>query len=130
MKRFFSPVSSTGLSTPIISDGGNQVAEETESTPETKTTVEMGPPHLTSSNPPAMTTQESYNHGIPDDALGQFGKGDIEADPGLRKPIESLDSDIREAARRIYINMGPCQPTDHKYKKKQRKIFKNKKLSC
>ena len=92
MKRFFPPVSATGLSTPIISDGGNQVAEEIESTPETETTVEMRPPHYTSSNPPAMSTRERNNHSIPADALGQFRKGDIEANPGLRKPIESLPS--------------------------------------
>jgi hypothetical protein len=37
-----------------------------------------------------MSTRERNNHGIPADALGQFRKGDIEADPGLRNPIESL----------------------------------------
>ena len=93
------------------------MAEEIESTPETETTVEMRPPHYTSSNPPAMSTPESNNLGNPADAHDQFRKGDIELDPGLRKPIESLDPNIRDAARRIYINMGPCQPTEHKYKK-------------
>ena len=91
MKRFFSLVSATGLSTPIISDGGNQVAEETESTPETETTVEMGPPYSTSSNPPAMSTGERNNHGIPARALGQFHKGDIEADPILENQLKVYD---------------------------------------
>ncbi|XP_040249862.1 uncharacterized protein [Aegilops tauschii subsp. strangulata] len=117
MKRFFSLLSPTSVSTPIILDGGNQVTEEAESTPETETTIEMGPPPSTSSDPPAMSTPESNNLGNPADARDQFCKSDIEADPGLRKPIESLDPNIRDAARRIYINMGPCQPTDHKYKK-------------
>mgnify|MGYP005830018055 CR=1 FL=1 len=105
------------VSTPIILDGGNQATEGAESTPETDTTIEMGPPPSTSSDPPAMSTPESNNLGNPADARDQFCKSDIEADPGLRKPIESLDPNIRDAARRIYINMGPCQPTDHKYKK-------------
>ena len=31
---------------------------------------------------------------------------DIVADPGLRKPIEELDVDIRDAARREYLLLG------------------------
>ena len=84
----------------------------------------MGPPPSTSSNPPAMFIRESDNHGIPTSAPDQFRKGDIQPDPGLRKPIESLDPDLRDVARSMYINMGPCQPTDHKYRKtKKRKFF-------
>ncbi|KAI4965078.1 hypothetical protein ZWY2020_057526 [Hordeum vulgare] len=33
----------------------------------------------------------------------------------LRKPIEELDVNIRDAARRGYLVMGPCQPVGHKY---------------
>jgi hypothetical protein len=38
---------------------------------------------------------------------------DIVADPGLRKPIEELDVNIRDAARREYLVMDPCQPVGH-----------------
>jgi hypothetical protein len=34
----------------------------------------------------------------------------IVADPGLRKPIEEFHHDIRDDARRAYLQMGPCQP--------------------
>ena len=114
------------VSTHIILDGGNQATEGAESTPETDTTIEMGPPPSTSSDPPAMSTPESNNIGNPADAHDQFRKGDIEPDPGRRKPIESLDPNIRDAARRIYINMGPCQPTDHKYKKHPKERLQRK----
>ena len=40
---------------------------------------------------------------------------DIVADPGLRKPIEELDVNIRDAARREYLLLGPCQTIGHKY---------------
>uniref|UniRef100_A0A8I6Y8A0 TTF-type domain-containing protein n=1 Tax=Hordeum vulgare subsp. vulgare TaxID=112509 RepID=A0A8I6Y8A0_HORVV len=40
---------------------------------------------------------------------------DIIADPGLRKPIEELDVNVGDAARREYLVMGPCQPVGHKY---------------
>ena len=33
--------------------------------------------------------------------------GDVESDPGKRIPIEELDPDIRDLARREYISMGP-----------------------
>jgi hypothetical protein len=39
------------------------------------------------------------------------------ADPGLRMPIEQIDTNIRDAARRAYIAKGPCQPKGHKYPK-------------
>uniref|UniRef100_A0A8R7URU1 Uncharacterized protein n=1 Tax=Triticum urartu TaxID=4572 RepID=A0A8R7URU1_TRIUA len=50
---------------------------------------------------------------ILDCARGQLREGDIHHDPGLRKPIESLYLDIRDVARRMDVNMGPCQPTGH-----------------
>jgi hypothetical protein len=47
-----------------------------------------------------------------------LGPGDIESDPGLRKPIEQLDPDVRDLARREYISRGPCQTTNHTYERK------------
>ena len=41
----------------------------------------------------------------------------IVSDPGLRTPIEDLDPNIRDVARREYINLGQCQPLGHKYKR-------------
>ena len=63
----------------------------TEATPENETNREMGPPPLTSNNPPSISTRESN---IPDSARGQLREGDIQPDPGLRKPIESLDLEL------------------------------------
>jgi hypothetical protein len=37
------------------------------------------------------------------------------ANPGLRVPIENLDPNIRDAIKREYILMGPCQPKGHSY---------------
>jgi hypothetical protein len=41
----------------------------------------------------------------------------IVSDPGLRTPIEDFDSNIKNVARRECINLGPCQPIGHKYKR-------------
>jgi hypothetical protein len=35
---------------------------------------------------------------------------DIVADPGLRKPIDEFPREIRDDAKRAYLQMGPCQP--------------------
>ena len=43
---------------------------------------------------------------------------DIVADPGLRKPIEEFDSNIRDEAKRAYLTMGPCQPAGHNFPEK------------
>jgi hypothetical protein len=40
---------------------------------------------------------------------------DIVADPGLRKPIDEYDVNIRDAVRREYLLQGPCQPIGHIY---------------
>ena len=37
----------------------------------------------------------------------QLKPGDIEPDPSKRIPIENLDPDIRDLARREYISKGP-----------------------
>jgi hypothetical protein len=44
---------------------------------------------------------------------------DIVADPGLRKPIDEYDVNIRDAVRREYLLQGPCQPIGHIYPKKR-----------
>jgi hypothetical protein len=44
---------------------------------------------------------------------------DIVADPGLRKPIDEYDVNIRDAVRREYLLHGPCQPVGHIYPKKR-----------
>lgn len=93
-------MAATEVSTPGVL-AGNQGAERTEATPENETAAEMGPP-------PSISTRESNIFVIPDSARGQLRGGDIEPDPGRRKPIESLDPDIRDVARRMYVNMGPC----------------------
>ncbi|EMS54004.1 hypothetical protein TRIUR3_11166 [Triticum urartu] len=86
MKSYFSSVAATEVSTPGVLAGGNEGAERSEATPENETNAEMGPPPLTSNNPPSISTRESN---IPDSARGQLREGDIQPDPRLRKPIES-----------------------------------------
>jgi hypothetical protein len=44
---------------------------------------------------------------------------DIVADPGLRKPIDEYDVNIRDVVRREYLLQGPCQPIGHIYPKKR-----------
>ena len=44
---------------------------------------------------------------------------DIVVDPGLRKPIDEYDVNIRDAVRREYLLQGPCQPIGHIYPKKR-----------
>ena len=59
MKRYFSSVAATEVSTPGVLAGGNEGAERSEATPENETNAEMGPPPLTSNNPPSISTRES-----------------------------------------------------------------------
>jgi hypothetical protein len=42
----------------------------------------------------------------------------IVVDPGLRKPIDEYNVNIRDAVRRGYLLQGPCQPIRHIYPKK------------
>ena len=86
-EEVFSSVAATEVSTPGVLAGGNEGAERSEATPENETNAEMGPPPLTSNNQPSISTRESN---IPDSARCQLREGDIQPDPGLRKPIESL----------------------------------------
>src|SRR4051812_16820824 len=60
---------------------------------------------------------------IPPRIAAQLKPGDVEPDPGKRIPIEDLDPDIRDLARRQYISMGTCQPTDHTYERTNGRSF-------
>lgn len=42
---------------------------------------------------------------------------DIVTDPGLRKPVDEFDVNIRDEVRREYVSRGPCQLTGHVYPK-------------
>nr|XP_034569857.1 zinc finger MYM-type protein 1-like [Setaria viridis] len=42
---------------------------------------------------------------------------DIVADPGQRKPIDDFHHDIRDEARRAYLQIGPYRPAGHKFPK-------------
>ena len=48
-----------------------------------------------------------------------LNQNNIVGDPGLRKRIEELDVNIRDAVRREYLLLGPCQPKGHIFPKKQ-----------
>ena len=43
----------------------------------------------------------------------------IVSNPGLRKPIESFNVNIRDRIRREYASKGPCQPHNHIFPKKK-----------
>ncbi|CAH9089888.1 unnamed protein product [Cuscuta epithymum] len=45
----------------------------------------------------------------------ELSDDDIVGDPGLRKPIETYDVNIRDKLRRRYLTKGPCQPRDFKF---------------
>jgi len=47
----------------------------------------------------------------------EFDMRDIVADPGDRKPIDDFHHDIRDEARRAYLQIGPYRPAGHKFPK-------------
>ena len=49
----------------------------------------------------------------------EINQNDIVSDPGLRKPIESFNVNIRDRIRREYASKGPCQPHNHIFLKKK-----------
>ena len=53
----------------------------------------------------------------------EINQDDIVSDPGLRKPIESFNVNIRDRIRREYASKGPCQPHNHIFPKKYGKII-------
>ena len=48
----------------------------------------------------------------------EINQDDIVSDPGLRKPIESFNVNIRDRIRREYASKCPCQPHNHIFSKK------------
>ena len=49
----------------------------------------------------------------------EIDENDIVADPGLRKPIDSFNVNMRDRIRREYVAKGPCQPKGHNFPKKK-----------
>ncbi|KAL6540509.1 hypothetical protein OROMI_024392 [Orobanche minor] len=49
----------------------------------------------------------------------EFNPDDIISDPGLRLPIESYNTNIRDQVRRAYLAKGPYQPCDYNFPQKQ-----------
>jgi hypothetical protein len=45
----------------------------------------------------------------------ELDMNDIVADPGLIKPIDEFPHEIRDDAKRAYLQMGPCQPFGHTF---------------
>jgi hypothetical protein len=75
------------------------------------------PPHGINLEPVVETVEteaqpSNVQQTIPGVVPNQNG---IIADPGLRVLIEDLDPNIRDAIKREYILMGPCQPKGHSY---------------
>jgi len=121
MKRFrtiisFYQVASNQESNKIIQDveiGTN--LDENENNPES---LDVGT---------AQNNMESTDTGIGIDVSGNMqsnpnvvlNQNNIVGDPGLRKRIEELDVNIRDAVRREYLLLGPCQPKGHIFPKKQ-----------
>ena len=71
----------------------------------------METPKPRKTGPSTQTTDNTPN------VRAELKLGDVESDLGKRIPIEDLDADIRNLARKEYISMGPCQPTTHAYER-------------
>jgi len=71
----------------------------------------------TSSQPASNNT--NANESPVESARVELNPDDINPDPGLRKPIEELHVDVRDAARREYLAMGPCRPKGHVYEQER-----------
>ncbi|CAM8913953.1 unnamed protein product [Rhodiola kirilowii] len=63
------------------------------------------------SNADILTTNVELEANLNDEEV-EIIETDIVADPGLRKPIESYESNIRDRIRREYVAKGPCHPKD------------------
>ena len=50
---------------------------------------------------------------------------DIVVDPGDRKPIDDFHHDIRDEARRAYLQIGPYSPAGHKFPKTKKMVNAN-----
>jgi hypothetical protein len=99
MKRFF----------PSISKAQSEETAQSEEPPQRENGTETG--SIPQSGPSIASRVANANT-----RLG-VGMNVIISDPGLRTPIEDLDPNIQDVARREYVNLGPCQPIGHKYKR-------------
>ncbi|KAL9667463.1 hypothetical protein QQ045_001823 [Rhodiola kirilowii] len=70
------------------------------------------------SNADILTTNVELEANLNDEEV-EIIETDIVADPGLRKPIESYESNIRDRIRREYVAKGQCQPKGHKFPRKK-----------
>ena len=50
---------------------------------------------------------------------------DIDADLGDRNPIDDFHHDIRDEARRAYLQIGPYRPASHKFPKTKKMVKAN-----
>ena len=48
----------------------------------------------------------------------EIDESDVVVDPGLRKPIDSFNVNMRDRIQRGYVTKGPCQTKGHTYPKK------------
>jgi hypothetical protein len=65
------------------------------------------PPEQQQVSPHIVVNMEDANTSTHEEGLTvELNPDDIVADPGLRKPIEELDVNVRDAARREYLVMG------------------------
>jgi hypothetical protein len=127
--RIFSSLRPVSSYFPSLSQAANSnqshAAEETDTNVGgiTSTAQQQPPaqqqPEQNNANPHIFLNPEvdssSTHH---ENASVELNPNDIVADPGLRIPIEELDVNIRDAARREYLVMVPCQPVGHKFPSK------------
>src|SRR6266498_2669934 len=86
----------------------NPVIRSSQSPPRTQGIEPEPEPEIEPVEIGASNLQQTIPNSVPN-ANG------VVADPGLRIPIEELDPNIRDAAKREYILMGPYQPKGHNY---------------
>lgn len=55
----------------------------------------------------------------------ELNQSDIIADPGLRKPIDDYEKDIRDEVRRAYLLNGPIQPIGHSFPSKMQDHYRS-----
>jgi hypothetical protein len=72
-------------------------------------------PESSGANPvPIMVDNEEIDED--DDEPTQADLGALEHDPGKRIPISRYAVNDQDRVRRRYIELGPCQPKNHKFK--------------
>jgi hypothetical protein len=112
---------------PTLSQHGNTIqnqscgAEETYTNVDgTSSTTQQQSPAQQQDNPDTIVVNPEVHNNSTEYENGSvdLNPEDIVADPGLRKPIEELDVNVRDAARREYLVIGPCQPVGHKFPSK------------